>query len=75
MSKMIAANGSVFPCCAAPPAPDPAEPPCKNPADDRYGVTVIDGVAFLFCSPDCRGRFLAHEDWGPTIAADVLSKQ
>jgi hypothetical protein len=73
MSKILV-GGKTLPCCAAPPVPDPAEPACYNPADSRNGTLIIGGIAFAFCSPRCKARFLSHEDWGPAIARDVAGK-
>ena len=70
----IKARGQAMRCCAAPPKPDPAEPPCPELADDDHGLTIVSGVAFAFCSPACKARFASHPDWGRAIAADILAK-
>jgi hypothetical protein len=69
----IKARGQAMRCCAAPPRPDPAEPPCPELADDRF-MLVVSGVAFGFCSQTCRVRFASHQSWGPVIAADIKAK-
>ena len=72
MSIIMTASGPL-PCCAAPPKPDPAEPPCSELADDSRTL-IAAGIAFAFCSQACMDRFLAHDGWATAIARDVTGK-